>query len=459
MNTHEDTALPTRPMQPLRFDNLLINFATEFYRVWDTRGSRAKPAAFWRPAPAPDLLPGYFPLGDVVATDFDNINGKRVVAVVCEANAHTKDPAQANALSQPVDYELIWNDKGTKSKIDGALWRPIPAQGYVALGSVCTNDHEKPSLNAVRCVRADLVIASRVDELIWNDKGSGSRHKFSAWRITPPHAPSGEIHLAPGTFAADGSYDRPELGSVAYSLRLPVPLQVSPQPTAPQLTGEPPAPPVEPAKLTHTARLPWFTVKDPLLSPLEQLRRSPSYRLERTDQYMLIGYGHNTESQGRTFRWTAPRAQRAEHLRAFAELTTVEFGRQWPTAEPAPLRFSARLDEDFVQCGAQANEWPNDRPLDVITLAAGQKSIAVYLVQSNFTLLREDGTPVTDTVSYTDGNRLHLCEHSPQETVFVCPPIPSPVPTPAPAPADKPATEQPSPADVTDVTDVTDTVP
>ena len=41
----------------------------------------------------------------------------------------------------------------------------------------------KPSLNAVRCVRADLVIASFVGDLIWNDRGSGARQNFSAWSI------------------------------------------------------------------------------------------------------------------------------------------------------------------------------------------------------------------------------------------------------------------------------------
>ncbi|MBV4460809.1 Vps62-related protein [Pseudomonas sp. COR58] len=459
MNTHEDTASPIRQMRPLRFDNLLINFTTEFYRVWDTQGSRAKPAAIWRPTPVPDLLPGYFPLGDVIVADLDNINGAHVVAVVCEAEAGGTDPAQGKALSQPVDYELIWSDSGTKSKKDGSLWRPVPPQGYVALGSVCSNDHEKPSLNAIRCVRTDLVVVSSADELIWNDKGSGAKLSFSAWSITPPHAPAGEIHLAPGTFAGNDSYSRPELGRPTYSLRVPIALQVSPQPTAPELTGELPARQVEPAKLTHTARLPWFTVKDPLLSPLEQLRHSPCYRLERTDQYRLIGHGRNPDSQRRTFRWTAPRAQRAAHLKTLAGLTTVEFGQQWPTGAPTPLRFSARLDEDFAQCGMQANEWFNERPLEVVTLAAGKRSVAAYLVQSNYTLLREDGKPVADTVSYTDGNRLHLCEHSPEETAFTCPSTPATAGQPlieTPPAAEEPRIE---PAPTPDVPDATDTAP
>ena len=189
MTIHDQAAAPSRQIEPIRHDNLLIHFTTEFHRIWDSTGSRAKPAAFWRPTPAPDVLPGYFPLGDVFVAGHDNINGSTVVAVVCEADAPSADPARGPALRRPEDFELIWKDSGSGSKKDGAVWRPIAPQGYVAMGAVCSNDHEKPSLNAVRCVRADLVIASDVGELIWNDRGSGARQSFSAsvWSLSGLH--------------------------------------------------------------------------------------------------------------------------------------------------------------------------------------------------------------------------------------------------------------------------------
>lgn len=95
MPTHETAALPTAQMQPIRNDNLLISFTTEFLRIWDTVGSRVKPAAFWRPTPPADVLPGYFPLGDVAIDDHDNINDRHAVAVVCEAATPSADPAKA----------------------------------------------------------------------------------------------------------------------------------------------------------------------------------------------------------------------------------------------------------------------------------------------------------------------------------------------------------------------------
>ncbi|MBC8997478.1 Vps62-related protein [Pseudomonas sp. N40(2020)] len=414
MTTDEQITSSAGRMNSIKIDNLLINFTTEFLRIWDTSGLQAKPAAFWHPTPAPDLLPGYFPLGDVASVGHGNINGTRVVAVVCEADTPSTDPAKGKALCRPDDYQLIWKDSGSGSKRDLSIWKPIPPDGYVALGSVCSSDHEKPSFNAVRCVREDLVIASSGTEPVWNDKSSGARQSVSVWTAVPPAAASGEIHLAPGTFTGFSGYSRPANAPV-YSLRMQIPLQVNPQPTAPVLCGETPALAEAADKPTYTVRLPWFAVKDPQLPPLEQLRLSPFYLLERTDQYVLVGHGHNTDDQSKTFRWTSPRAQRTASLRTFTHITSVEFGAQWQTSLPNPLLFSARLSHDFTQCEIHANEWLNTAAIDVVAVVDKNRSVAVYLKQSDYRLMRADGTPVTGGFSYTDGASLHISQYTPAE--------------------------------------------
>ena len=123
------------------------------------------------------------------------------------------------------------------ARSDASIWRPIPPDGYVALGMVCSNGREKPSLNTVRCVRADLVIASPVGDVIWNDKGSGAKQNFSAWSIHPPTAAAGEIYFAPGTFVGAASFSKPATHVAAYSLRMQIPLQTNPAPEAPVLIG------------------------------------------------------------------------------------------------------------------------------------------------------------------------------------------------------------------------------
>lgn len=419
MIIHDKTTTPSRHIEPIRHDNLLINFTTEFHRIWDSAGSRAKPAAFWRPAPAPDALPGYFPLGDVIAAGFDNLNNASAVGVVvCEAEVASTDPAKGKALSRPDDFELIWKDTGSGSKKDGAIWRPIPPKGYVALGFVSSNDHDKPSLNAVRCVRADLVTASKVNELIWSDKGSGAKNSVSVWSIAPPVAAPGEINLAPGIAIGHNGYARPESFS-AYSLRMPIPLKMNAQLVAPILNGR--IPPSELDTSTHTAKLPWFTINDPLLKPLEQLRLSPFYLLQRTDRYLLVGHEHNPDSANRTFRWTVPRVQGPASLLIFARATSVQFEGQWQSSMPMMMAFSAGLKDDFTQTEPHSTEWFNSTPMEIIAFGPKNRTVAVYLIQSDYRLLRTDGTPVTRAFSYTNGSSLHICEYTPDESEILAP--------------------------------------
>lgn len=424
MQASENEQSPVRQRTPIKLGNLLINFTTEFHRVWDSKGSGAKPGAFWRPAPAPDLLPGYFPLGDFATPGFDNINGNTIVAVVCEGAAEDGDASKGKALSAPDDFERVWKDSRSGADADCTIWRPIPPAGYVALGMVCSNGRDKPLANSVRCVRADLVVAAQVGTMIWSDSGSGARQDFSAWAINPPSAEAGELYFSPGTFVGANSHTRPA-DSVAYSLRMQIPLQVAAAPTPPVLSGfEPPAS-EETARITHMARLPWFAVTDPDLNPLEQFHTSAFYSLQRSDRYVLVGHGHNTGAVGQTFRWTAPRVQRTESLEAFTDVTTIRVASEWPLYVTNPMtmhlllassiRFSAKLDTGFTHTETSPLDWTTSAAVEVMTRVAKKTSLAVYLLQSDYRLLREDGTQVANDVLYTDIDSLYLTEFPPEQ--------------------------------------------
>ena len=217
----KNDALPTRQMESIKLDNLLINFTTEFQRIFDTKNLRSSAAGFWRPPPAPDVLPGYFPLGDLAIASNGNINGAIAAAVVCESGSLSVDSNKGNALSRPDDFERVRTDAGSGATTDSSIWRPIPPVGYVAMGLACSNDLVKPLLNAVRCVRADLVVASNVGDLIWKDEGKGATQNFSAWHVDPPTAAAGEIYFAPGTFFGFQSYTKPAI-PLTYALRMPI---------------------------------------------------------------------------------------------------------------------------------------------------------------------------------------------------------------------------------------------
>ncbi|MHC8356303.1 Vps62-related protein [Pseudomonas sp. LB3P81] len=426
MTTNENGALPTRQMESIKLDNLLINFTTELNRVWDTKSLSSAAAGFWRPSPNPDLLPGFFPLGDLAVSEEGNINGARVAAVVCESGSPSVDSTRGNALRRPDDFERVWTDQGSGASTDASIWRPIPPAGYVAMGLVCSSDHEKPSLNAIRCVRADLVIASNIGDLIWNDKGSGANQNFSAWNIAPPAAESGEIYFAPGTFFGVQSHTKPA-SPLVYALRMQIPLEVTSAPEAPALSGYEAPSAVEAAKVTQIAKLPWFAVKDNM-PPIDQLRTSPVYRLERTDQYVLIGHGHNTSDKARPIKWTAVRAQNTTTLQTFNRLTSVEVDTAWPFNSPGnvqALSFSANLNKQFTHTETSSNGWWNTRNQEVIAMAAKNKAVAVYQMQSSYELLREDNTPVAISIEYSDDESLHLTEYPSEENcaVTLSPPL------------------------------------
>jgi len=411
----DSNTLPAQRMEPIRFGNLLINFTSEFHRIWDSRGSGSSVGSFWRPTPAPDLLPGYFPLGDLAVTGYENINGNRIVAVVCEGELQGDDASRSKALSPPTDYEKVWRDSNSGAAADCTVWRPIPPSGYVAMGLVCSNGRDKPLLNAIRCVREDLVIATTVGHLIWDDKGSGARQNFSAWHIDPPQAAEGEIYFAPGTFFSVQSHSRP-VNSIAYALRMQLPRQSVPAPEAPKLSGYGAPPELAPAKVTQTVRIPWFAVTDHL-SPGEQLSTSPFYHLERSDQYVLVGHGHNTSDLPRPFKWKAIRAQNPQMQQIFSRLTSIEVSKAWPAMPSSAgraIRYSAHLYKDFTYCETSPDGWNESRPLDIVAMAAKNKAVAIYQVQSLYTLRRTDGTHVAVSMSYTDDESLYLTEYPPE---------------------------------------------
>ncbi|MGF0241523.1 Vps62-related protein [Rhodococcus sp. IEGM1300] len=409
MNTDDTVTLASTLTESIKFDNLLINFTTEFRRIWDSSGSESKLAAFWRPSPAADLLPGFFPLGDVAVNGHDNINEKRAVMVVCEGEQPAGEDSKGPALRAPMDFENVWKDTGSGAKADCSIWQPIPPEGYVALGQVCSNGRDKPLLNSIRCVRADLVVSSPISDLIWNDKGSGAKQSFSAWGIYPPDASAGEIYFAPGTFVGVSTYNKPVTHSTAYALRMNIPLHISPAPPVPVLSRSIQPSPCEPSKLTQIASLPWFTVADPDLKPLEQLRTSPFYRLERTDQYVLVGYANNESEASQTHRWSARRPQNNGNLGIFLRLTSIAIDGQWPVRNPG--MFSARLNESFAFTGPSGG-WSGPVAVEVITVVAKKRAVAAYELQSTYRLLRADNTEVPAEVSYIDGNSLYMAERA-----------------------------------------------
>jgi hypothetical protein len=392
-------------MTPLQFNDLLISFTSEFLPLWNDKGSGAHTAVgLWRPSTASDALSPFFSLGDTAVGHYRNINHNKVVAVVSEANK-----VNGTALRAPLDYQLVWQDEGTGALGNASIWRPMPPPGYVAMGLVYGVDYDKPSLHAVRCVREDLVMTAQVGELIWDDKGSGSANDLSAWSITPADASAGEIYLAPGTFIGTDSYTKPSLA--AYSLRLALTASISDLPPPPAPTGHESPSLDDSTPTTQVCELPWFCVKDPELTAIEQFQSSPTYRLERIDRHLCVGFGCNTEAASQPFMWTATKGEMGGNARALTTNTSIDLRNPWPVSERAfELSFSAHLGRDFTHTQRSAKGWSHASPLEIITYVPPKKAVAAFLLHSDYRLLRQDGSQVSSTVSYTNGDHVFMSE-------------------------------------------------
>lgn len=425
MTSENNPSTPPRQMESIKLDNLLINFTTQFQPIWNSTGSsQSEPVAFWHPSPDPDLLPDFFPVGDVAVSGYQNIDGSKVVAVVREGDFPSEDPARGKALSRPKDYVQIWKDSGATTNC--ALWRPIPADGYVALGLVSSKDPEKPSVHAVRCIRADLVIESFAGDLIWSE-GRGVTGNFSAWGITLPAAEAGEIYVAPGTFVGDAS-GRKSAVNLTYALRMKIQVQTNVAAATPVISAfEAPLPPETP-EATHVAMIPWFAVDDHPDSAFDALSEPTYYRLERKDQYRLVGQGHNTEDKSRLFKWTEDRDLSREEARIFSSITSIKFDTEW-RAEASdterPIQFSARLSEAFTRTETSSNGWAASNTLVIAAIVAKNQLLAVYQLDSHYELLSEDGRQVAFSFAYSDEDSLLWMQYPPDRDSDV--PIPEPV--------------------------------
>lgn len=283
------------------FGPLQLTFTSHFEPVWNDRNSDAdKDLAIWKPI-APD---GFHICGHIAIDNYDPASDQ--YAVLCVKAL----PGQEDVLKAPTKYEKIWSDDGSAAHEDGACWRPVAPEGYVALGDVFGRYNKflgkflPPSLDEVVCVRKDFAIRANVaEEPIWTDKGSGSDRDFSAWQIvaTSNYRPGGKgtimVNSFVGNSGIDGKgYDRPLDAPEVNGLYLPIPAQAYEEPPVPVLTslGNPPDN-TNPC-VDHGVVVPFTAITDKAVSLKWQVENSPFYLVERLAFYSLVLFDRNDTS-------------------------------------------------------------------------------------------------------------------------------------------------------------------
>ncbi len=87
---------------------------------------------------------------------------------------------QGDALAPPRGFELVWQDTGSGGVNDVSLWNPIPALGYVCMGTVAVVGYTPPQIDQLRCVHHSLVQRGQ-PAYTWDDAGSGAVWDGSMW--------------------------------------------------------------------------------------------------------------------------------------------------------------------------------------------------------------------------------------------------------------------------------------
>jgi hypothetical protein len=121
---------------------------------------------------------GFSILGDVAITASTSIGKVAAsVLVVSDDDGYAGKTLSADGmplLARPVGYEVIWRDVGLEANQHVTLWRPIPPEGYVALGCVAIegrklkSPEEDSSLSQLRCVHRTCVTSSVFRDGLWS---------------------------------------------------------------------------------------------------------------------------------------------------------------------------------------------------------------------------------------------------------------------------------------------------
>ncbi|KAL7934934.1 vacuolar protein sorting-associated protein 62 [Trichoderma chlorosporum] len=184
---------------------------TSFSARWNDKGSGAsRDGGFWHPTAQGSMRP----LGSVGVANYNDINGNYAAQLVgpgAPSNTTTASP-----VASPTGYTLIWNDQKSGANKDGSFWRPIPPNGYVALGDVAASGWSTPDTNDIWCVRQDLATqGSFGSNSVWDDKKSGAKSNVSVWEIRRVNSSDvgSEVETAAnyiGPVRASQDYDAPD---------------------------------------------------------------------------------------------------------------------------------------------------------------------------------------------------------------------------------------------------------
>ncbi|GLT54076.1 hypothetical protein SLA2020_273060 [Shorea laevis] len=189
---------------------------TRFEYIWGYNliQDKKKGISFYKPVGIPD---GFYCLGHYCQINSQPLRGfvlvAREVGTYLPETSNACDPDKSPALQRPLDYTLIWtSDDGSNGKYGGGgyVWLPQPPEGYKPVGYLVTNKPDKPELDGVRCIRADLTDKCESYRLIFDASPKFPNFPFQVWKTRPLHRGMLGRGVSVGTFFCSGYWDARE---------------------------------------------------------------------------------------------------------------------------------------------------------------------------------------------------------------------------------------------------------
>jgi len=146
----------------------------DFNRIWSGHNSDFSYIGFWMV----DCPEGYVSTGDCIAFGELPPLSTRVFA------------ADEKTFRHPIDFKLVYRATSIDMQ-DLSIWKPVPAEGFVAVGFVATTLCEHPRTDRIVCIRQDLVRKQSADPFELDDAmwkfcdGPQSDESIYFWETNP----------------------------------------------------------------------------------------------------------------------------------------------------------------------------------------------------------------------------------------------------------------------------------
>lgn len=178
----------------------------------------------------------------------------------------------------------------------------------------------------------------------------------------------------------------------------------------------------QPVTQKYRYTLPFFAVRDSHLSDAQKLLHSPTYIVERTDEFVVQQQFYNDTKETQQSTWQVTEGFSKTDIENFSETTGVETsistkaGGNVLAAEvelSASLKLSQTFTYGFSTSSTLSRSVTRTFP---VTVPPGKLSV-LWSVQSSFRVFRQDGTAIGSVLTGIAPNSVAATEYSPQEGV------------------------------------------